>query len=391
MSDEQLITYEDIWQFVQYGTKEGFSQDITSFFMNKQIELDFLLEMINTLLAQIQSSLLSHGVSKTVYQSYTNAQSADFYTILDNQTNEIYVQLTRVYYLIRTFFTGESIKFLETIEGEERVIEQDDWLGLLSGSVIAKNWKTGKIYGHKYQGIFLDEDLLMNLGTSIEESQDFSQVSRVSKPVIDKLLEAGNFDYQNSIFEGDVVPGTTDHKLYRKIGIDDWVYAYYSGKAKNLLYNKEISYNLGILKEQAWTKLEQQLSITDQLKYISLLNDSNHPLQYILGLQKVQQKQNKNNIAATVEGDFRTSTGQWIQSKRHNSQVMKTMQIHNAILNIRTQLLQLKNTLSNNTTALDNIADQFYTQFSSAQQIIDEKVKNKIRSQIGILAGQSII
>ena len=113
-----------------------------------------------------------------------------------------------------------------------------------------------------------------------------------------------------------------------------------------------------------------------QAFYTQIIGD--HPLRALFGAPKsIQYK--KNDVSGLKEGDFRTATGQWIQSKRNNSRVVSFNNVYNTLNRIIGLLDTLTKPLSYNkynNNLKHNIAEQFSHAYSS------EKINKKLIDQI---------
>lgn len=371
MANEKIFDNNDMKMLVSIATNE-FSPSLKEYYQQYNTRLDFILTQIKML--QEQTNIRP--------QLYKRGQGNIFYKQLNEQNNQIYVKLTQVYYLLRTFLTGETISFLEEIDGHLRVIDQYDWLKNLTGTNQTE-------YGTSHSAIFLLEKSIKDLGTSIEESDKFSKIANYDT-IVEQVIQAATFTWSEDNKEP---VGTTlrgKHNLYQKDSRDTWVYAYYTGGKKRklqLLYQAIQKYNLGWIQEELVKRMEQ--SVIDQMQesFIQSLQGE-HPVAPVLANWKMS------NVPGLVEGDLRTAQGEWIQSKRHNEQVIKTLQIHNAIVQVAEYLTDLKNALNQNIfnqhQTIEVLTDKFYKLFSSDTEKINNNLKNKIREQLKLM-GQSII
>lgn len=392
MSD--IIDYSDIRAFVDFATKE-FGPDITGINFEHQTKVDFILNIINNLQSKITNQVLQDKIKQNQVMT-----GKELYNELDEQTNEIYVQLTQVYYLMRSYLTGgETIDFLEEIEGSLRIVHQEDWLKVLSATNVS--YKGTTLYGN----IFLLEKDIANLSVPLNQATGFSEIGAQSESIIQEVIKAASFEWQidgtKAGRKANLAKGKSyeDSKkrahrtIYQKRSKDTNVYAYYSGGRRhqlNLVYNLEKPYNLGHIQERVMAELESYTTVADQLKFVTQLRTDMHPV----GLVIYNALWDRNNIKGTVEGDFKTATGQWIQSKRHNEKVIPTLQAHNVITEMKSYLLELKKVLNSTPQEreriINNLSDQFYSMFSSDIEKIDEKLKIKLRSQLQLL-GQPVV
>lgn len=367
----------DMQDIVAYATKEGFEQDIQMLIQQKASKIDIILAIIDNLEQKIKNKTLRERLQANI--EYAQGKKRNFNRSIKSksgiESNEIYVKLTQVYYLVRTLITGETIDFIETIEGKLKVIHQQDWLDKLSGGT------KGKISLYSTQ--------LKESAVSLQEASDLSIFTRANEKLIDSIIEWGSFNWNEAHMQVGEYKG---HPLYQKMLKDMDVYAYYSHgrtKTKTLLYQKSIYYNLGQLQETILANFEEYASIADQnqqLYMIHAIQNSEHPVSYF-----INSRWTPDTTPGTVQGDFRTITGQWLQSKRDNTQVITTFTAHNAIVNLKLALLELKQSLSLNSTNLsDDLIMRFTNMFNAEVGPINESIKNKIGHTLTLM-GQSVI
>lgn len=367
----EIFDNNDMRLLVSMATNE-YDPDIQQLKNQYSSRIDFLLILIRQLQAEAQQS----GI---VQRYYGRGQGKEFYSQITENNNQLYVKLTQIYYLMRTYLTGETISFLENIDGHLQVINQSDWLQLLTGTRIA--------HGHTdFKGIFLLEDSLKGIGTSIEESDKFSKIQNYDS-IVEQVIEAATFKWSEDnqkhvgVYRG--------HELYKKDTKDTFVYAYYSHKTHILqhLYWGTKPYNLGWIQEEVVKRIEDSVINNLQEQYIAVLQGE-HPVAPVLLNWK------PTNVPGLVEGDLKTAQGEWIQSKRHNEQVIRTLQIHNAMIKIEQYLTELKSAISLNkfssADTIEKLTEDFYKMFSSDTEKINDKLKNKIRSQLTLM-GQPVI
>ncbi len=389
----EIFDNSDMRQLVDLATNE-FKIDISSINFEYTTKIDFILNIINQLQAKINNQVLQDKIKQNQVLS-----GKELYEQLDESTNQIYVELTQVYYLMRTYLTGETIDFLEEIDGSLRVIHQENWIQALSASKQGYNGNT------IFNSIFLLENSIKQASIPLEKAGAFSEITRQSEGVIQDVINAATFEWevdgtktgrQANLAKGKIYTDSRKraHKtIYQKKRRDTNVYAYYSGGRRhqlNLVYNLEEPYNLGHIQERVVAELESYTSVADQLKFVTELKTSTHPV----GLVIYNALWNRNNVAGSKEGDLKTLSGQWIQSKRHNEKVISTLQAHNIITEMKTYLLQLKEALNaspqRRERIINNLSDQFYSMFSSDTEKINEKLKIKLRSQLRLM-GQPVI
>lgn len=367
----EIFDQSDMRLLVSMATNE-FDPDIQHLKTQYNTKIDFLLTLIRQLQAEAQQS----GV---VQQYYEKGQGKQFYSKITENNNQLYVKLTQIYYLMRTYLTGETISFLENIDNHLRVIEQSDWLQLLTGSHITK-------YGTDFRGIFLLENSLQGLGTSIEDSDKFSKIQNYDS-IVEQVIEAATFRWSED--NKAPVGKYGSHDLYQKDTRDTFVYAYYTNKTHmlKLLYWGSKSYNLGWIQEEVVKRIEDSVIHKAQESYIAALQGA-HPVSAVLMGWRAT------NVPGLVEGDLKTAQGEWVQSKRHNEQVIRTLQIHNTMIKVEKYLTELKQALSstgaNQSQIINSLTDKFYHMFSSDTEKIDTKLKEQIRSQLTLM-GQPVI
>lgn len=356
-----IITPNTLSWLVEEAT-DLFNGDIIKVQAEYTTRLDQLLAIINNLQRQIE---YQSGInSSLIYKRHKN-----FSPYLTQNTNQIYVELTKIYYSIRTFLTGETIDFLENIGGELKVIQQKDWLKVLSG-------KNETQYGTSCSQIFLLEKDIQGLGKSIADSDNFAKIENYNK-IVNDTIEAGTFKWSEDNKEPVLGQNYKDHDVYKKDSRDTNVYAYYTqGKRRLLkyLYDMEITYNLGDLQETLVGQIENAFS-NGTINNLLMQLEGEHPLSILHNWEK-------NSIPGTVEGDFRSWTGQWIQSKRGNPVVIQTLQAHKVIVQIRQYLTQLKNAFqTNNKDILEELTEDFLVLFSSAES--RQNIENNLKKMIG--------
>lgn len=378
MADE-LITSNELAWLVSDAT-ELFSPELINIASAASSKLDALIAMLDTLSEKIQGAHIN--MSSNYSARKDGDTSAKFHALLNENVNSLYVELTKIYYLVRTYLTGETISFLENIEGTLKVIDQDDWLKLLTN-------KSATEWGVSTSKIFLLETDLMNVGTSIDNSNQMAKIQNYNE-IINTFIHYGEFEWET---EHPIVGYyKTKYKLYQKQKKDTLVYAYYNGGKKHnlqLLYNLKIHYNLGQLQETIIDQLEQLYTMYPTVidKIIASWQDQEHPIGIFLGGWK------RNSVPGLVEGDLRSATQQWIQSKRHNEKVISTLQIHKATIKLRNNLTLLQDSLKtgNIDEVIDQLANNFYNMFSSEKQNINDKLRDKIRRQLPTLLNQQVI
>lgn len=374
MSDE-LITSDELAWLVSDAT-QLFSPDLISIASAASTKLDALIAMLDTLAIKIESAHIDMNCRYT-----KRGAGAHFRSLLNEDVNSLYVELTKIYYLVRTYLTGETISFLENINGTLKIIDQNDWLKLLTGKSVTE-------WGISTSKIFLLEKSLTNIGTSIDNSNQMAKIQNYNE-IVNTFIHYGEFEWETN---HSAVGYYKTHELYQKQKKDTLVYAYYSGGKKHnlqLLYNVKINYNLGQLQETIIDQLEQLYTVYPTVidKIISSWQNQEHPVGIFLEGWK------RNFVPGLVEGDLRSATQQWIQSKRHNETVISTLQIHKATIQLRDNLQLLKTSLSsgNIDEVIDQLANNFYNMFSSEKQNINDKLRDKIRRQLPTLLGQQII
>ena len=152
-----------------------------------------------------------------------------------------------------------------------------------------------------------------------------------------------------------------------------------------LLWCDKTSYNLGELYEAAVERFEKIAALEDESIAKQFLNilESNTPLDAIFGefagLSEYTKK--GRSVQGLKEGDFRTSTGDWVQAKRKNQTVISLTQIYNylnRVIDILSKLTKLEN-YNNDNTLKNNVVQQFINAYYS-DKTIDKKIKDRIKN-----------
>ena len=367
MAEIQIITLSEQNELVDEVSQLFEIEEIQQEYMSK---LKTIRDNFKTNQDIIQKALQNNGsiMSKLAKKDFANINN-------QKQVQDALVDMTRQYYNLRTALTGETIVFIENIDGKNRVIEQEDWLKNLDVST-------------SLNAIRLSESKVRKLGQLLKESNYFSEFTKSKEEIIDDVLNASDFPWNSD--DRTVVGFKGDHVLYKKDFKDNLVYAFYSGKyhQKSLYYKGTTYYNLGWIYEILMLKLENlsEEPIDKQNAFIAGL-EGEHPVESLL------EGWTMNTTKGMKAGDYKTVKKQWIQSKRENEQVVSLLQVYetsNQTIKLLDQILiEFQNGNLKNKT-LKEVSKEFQRLFTPDNETLNRNLLTKIRKNLMQL-GQPII
>ena len=108
--------------------------------------------------------------------------------------------------------------------------------------------------------------------------------------------------------------------------------------------------------------------------------EGNQPLTAIFGtLNGVFEAYKKNSVPGLKEGDLKTATGDWVQVKRGNQQIVTFTQIYNNLKRVVNILSELQN--DNSFTKDGQLKAKVVSRFANlyySDKKIDQKIKNRL-------------
>ena len=374
---DEILTIEDHQMIQNDAYENGFllemKEDIQIVKQKLRNYYNQLIDILNTLNNAIQTKKIT--ITENTRFINNKMITVRDYTSADKEIQNVFVTAVRILYQLRTLITGEQIYLLENLDGDEKVISQEGWLSKITTNSGAITLLESSIQQIENTHI-----------TSLQDSSIFNQLTKDLKIEEDLIKDAGSL-YFNSPHK---ILVDKEKQLYRKTVRDIDVYAYWRTNAHNvnLLWDNQIPYNYGELYETAVSRAEQiallnNISIMNQFK--SILKGQ-QPLTAIFGtLNGVFEEYKKNSVPGLKEGDFRTATGDWVQAKRNNSQIVTFTQVYNNLKRVVSILSKLydDDSFTKDNQLKAQVVSRFVNLYYSDKKI-DQKIKNRLK-QLPIL------
>lgn len=374
---DEILTIEDHQIIQNEAYENGFLLEIEeNIQIDKQKLQNYysqLINILNTLNNAIQVKKIT--ITESTRSISNKTITMRDYTSTDKEIQQVFATAAKILYQLRTLITGEQIYLLENLDGDEKVISQEGWLSKITTNSGAVTLLESSIQQIENTHI-----------TSLQDSSIFNQLTKSLNIEKNLIEEAGSlyFDSPHKILVDE------KKQLYRKTVRDIDVYAYWRTNAHNvyLLWNNQISYNYGELYETAINRAEQIASLNDTsiINQFKSILEGNQPLTAIFGtLNGVFEAYKKNSVPGLKEGDLKTATGDWVQVKRGNQQIVTFTQIYNNLKRVVNILSELQN--DNSFTKDGQLKAKVVSRFANlyySDKKIDQKIKNRLK-QLPIL------